>query len=144
MNRLSEWRIAQFIGTTVGTPHTTVSTPRRYQHFSVFKSFYFSGRYGRLTPLEMEEVHKRLDDFYYPDTQTLLEHFSLHVQAHNTALLNDMPFSERDKVAKLRGSLLRIQRQSTHGRDNFQRSQFIRRSKICKMRYKLRKIIGIA
>ena len=54
----------------------------------------------------MEEVHKRLDDFYYPDTQTLPEHFSMHVQAHNTALSNDTPFSERDKVAKLRGSLI--------------------------------------
>ena len=47
-----------------------------------------------------------MDDFYYPDTQTLPEHFSLHVQAHNTALSNVTPFSERDKVAKLRGSLI--------------------------------------
>ena len=71
----------------------------------IVQKFLFQ-RYGRLTALEMEEVHKRLDDFYYPDTQTLPEHFSLHVQAHNTALSNDKPFSERDKVAKLRGSLL--------------------------------------
>ena len=49
----------------------------------IVQEFLFQ-RYGRLTPLEMEEVHKRLDDFYYPDTQTLPEHFSLHVQAHNT------------------------------------------------------------
>ena len=71
----------------------------------IVQEFLFQ-RYGRLTPLEMEEVHKRLDDFYYPDTQTLPEHFSMHVQAHNTALANDTPFSERDKVAKLRGSLI--------------------------------------
>jgi hypothetical protein len=75
----------------------------------IVQEFLFQ-RYGRrLTPLEMEEVHKRLDYFYYPDTQTLPEHFSLHVQAHNTALSNDThvtPFSERDKVAKLRGSLI--------------------------------------
>jgi hypothetical protein len=43
-------------------------------------------------------VHKRFDDFYYPDTQTLPEHFSLHVQAHNTVLSNDTPFSERDSL----------------------------------------------
>ena len=67
----------------------------------IVQEFLFQ-RFGRLTPLEMEEVHKRLDYFYYPDTQTLPEHFSLHVQAHNTALSNDTPFSERDKVAKLR------------------------------------------
>ena len=71
----------------------------------IVQTFLFE-RYGRLTPLEMEDVYKRLDDFYNPDTQNLPEHFAMHVQARNTALANDTPFSERDKVAKLRGSLL--------------------------------------
>ena len=59
-------------------------------------------RCGRLTPLEMmEEVQKHLDYFCYLDTQSLPEHFAKRVQAHNTALSNDTPFSERDKVAKV-------------------------------------------
>ncbi len=63
-------------------------------------------RYGRLTPLEMEEVFKRLDEYYSPDTHSLAEHFATHVQAHNTAMANNSPFPEREKVAKLRGSLI--------------------------------------
>ena len=63
-------------------------------------------RYGRLTPLEMEEICKSLDEYYSPDSHSLSEHFATHVKAHNTALANNSPFSERDKVAKLRGSLI--------------------------------------
>ena len=71
----------------------------------IVQDFLFE-RYGRLTPLEMEDINKSLDDFYFPETQSLPEHFGKHVQAHNTALANNAPFSERDKVAKLRDSLL--------------------------------------
>ena len=63
-------------------------------------------RYGRLTPLEMEEVCKSLDECYSPDSHSLSEHSATHVKAHNTALANNSPFSEREKVAKLRGSLI--------------------------------------
>ena len=63
-------------------------------------------RYGRLTPLEMEEICKSLDEYYSPDTHSLAEHFTTHVKAHNTALANNSPFFEREKVAKLRGSLI--------------------------------------
>ena len=34
------------------------------------------------------------------------EHFANHLAAHNTAIANNSPFNERDKVAKLRNSLL--------------------------------------
>ena len=54
----------------------------------------------------MQDVNKSLDAYYFPETQSLPEHFGFHVQAHNTALANNAPFSERDKVAKLRDSLL--------------------------------------
>ena len=38
---------------------------------------------------------------------TLPEHFANHLAAHNTtAIANNSPFNERDKVAKLRNSLL--------------------------------------
>ena len=71
----------------------------------IVQDFLFE-RYGRLTPLEIEDINKSLDDFYLPETQSLPEHFGKHVQAHNTALANNAPFSERNKVAKLRGSIL--------------------------------------
>ena len=71
----------------------------------IVQDFLFE-RFGRLTPLEMQDVNKSLDAFYFPETQSLPEHFGFHVQAHNTALANNAPFSERDKVAKLRDSLL--------------------------------------
>jgi hypothetical protein len=61
---------------------------------------------GRLTPLEMAEITRGLDHFYSPETQSLPEHFANHLTAHNTAVANDTPFNERDKVAKLRSSLL--------------------------------------
>ena len=61
--------------------------------------------YGRLTPLEMAEITRGLDHFYSPETQSLPEHFANHLTAHNTAVANDTPFNERDKVAKLRSSL---------------------------------------
>ena len=54
----------------------------------------------------MEEINKSLDDFNFPETQSLPEHFGKHVQAQNTALTNNAPFSERDKIAKLRSSIL--------------------------------------
>ena len=56
--------------------------------------------YGRLTPLEMADITRGLDSFYSPETQTLPEHFANHLNAHN------IPFIEREKVAKLRSSLL--------------------------------------
>ena len=62
--------------------------------------------YGRLTPLEMAEITRGLDQFFSPETQSLPEHFANHLTAHNTAIANDSPFNERDKVAKLRSSLL--------------------------------------
>ena len=62
--------------------------------------------YGRLTPLEMAEITRGLDHLYSPETQTLPEHFANHLAAHNTAIANNSPFNERDKVAKLRNSLL--------------------------------------
>ena len=71
----------------------------------IVQDFLFE-RFGRLTPLEMQDVNKSLDAYYFPETQSLPEHFGFHVQAHNTALANNAPFSERDKVAKLRDSLL--------------------------------------
>ena len=54
----------------------------------------------------MQDVNKNLGAYYFPETQLLPEHFGFHVQAHNTALTNNAPFPERDKVAKLRDSLL--------------------------------------
>jgi hypothetical protein len=65
-------------------------------------------RYGRLTPLEMEEINKSLDDFNFPETQSLPEHFGNHMQAHNKYSVGEQhPFLERDKVAnKLRSSIL--------------------------------------
>ena len=63
--------------------------------------------YGRLTPLEMAEITRELDHFYSLETQTLPEHFANHLAAHNTtAIANNSPFNERDKVAKLCNSLL--------------------------------------
>jgi hypothetical protein len=53
--------------------------------------------YGRLTPLEMAEITRGLDLFYFPETQSLsLKHFSNHLTAHNTAVANETPFNERD------------------------------------------------
>ena len=71
----------------------------------IFRDFLFE-RYGRLTPLDIDEINKNSDDFYFPETQSLPEHFGNHVQAHNTALANNVPFFERDKVAKLRSNIL--------------------------------------
>ena len=62
--------------------------------------------YGRLTPLEMADITRELDNFYSPETQTLPAHFANHLTAHSTAIANNSPFSERDKVAKLRSSLV--------------------------------------
>ena len=62
--------------------------------------------YGRLTPLEMAEITRGLDHYFFPETQSLPEHFAHHLTAHNTAIANDTPFNERDKVAKLHSSLL--------------------------------------
>ncbi len=73
----------------------------------IVQDFLFE-RFGRLTPFEMQDVNKSLDAYYFPGTQSLpAEHFGFHVvQAHNTALANNAPFSKRHKVAKLRDSLL--------------------------------------
>ena len=50
----------------------------------------------------MVETTRALDHYYSPDeTQSLPEHF-----AKNTAIANNSPFTKRDKVAKLRSSLL--------------------------------------
>ena len=102
-------------------------------------------RYGRLTPLEMEEICKSLDEYYSPDSHSLSEHFATHVKAHNTALANNSPFSEREKVAKLRGSLTHvgsIPRQLMPGLGSFQLLQ-CKLFKICKMQSNSLKTIVI-
>ena len=62
--------------------------------------------YGRLTPREMEDLVKTLEVYYMPETQSFSAHLAIHINAHNIAIANGEPFSERDKVAKLRASLL--------------------------------------
>lgn len=62
--------------------------------------------YGRLTPLEMAELTRGLDISFSPDILTLPEHFANHLNAHNTAIANNSAFNEREKVSKLRSSLI--------------------------------------
>ena len=54
----------------------------------------------------MEDLVKKLEVYYMSETQTFSAPLAIHINAHNIAIANGEPFSEHDKVAKLRGSLL--------------------------------------
>ena len=62
--------------------------------------------FGLLTPREMEELTKSLDEFFFPDSMTLSAHCARHISAHNLALRNNEPFREHQKVTLLKRSLL--------------------------------------